>query len=237
MRKRLSNEGVLSSLIVSSLLSCRQRSLMLSHIGAGLARQHHCCCIMVLKRPSSYARALEQRLSTSPLDSGKSHASGKRAKLWLLCLIPAVLLLMYVAYPAQKSSTAIFVSSGGLQLLSVDQSPVSSADSPVKRVALCFFGLTRSLNHTLPSIRENLIGKLNDEGFEVDIFLHTYNDVTHLTNGRTGEDDDLDTEQWHMLEPYDHLLTSQDTFTHSVQYVPICGTLMLAYLLVAQVSS
>lgn len=135
-------------------------------------------------------------------------------------MIPAALLLMYLAYPSQEKSTAIYVNSGGLQLLSVDQSPVSPVVSPVKRVALCFFGLTRSLNHTLPSIQENMIGKLKEEGYEVDVFLHTYNDVTHLTNGRTGEDDDLDTEQWHMLEPYDYSLTSQDEFVEQAQCVP-----------------
>lgn len=36
-----------------------------------------------------------------------------------------------------------------------------------KTVALCFFGLTRSLSLTHPSIQKNLIGVLESAGFEV----------------------------------------------------------------------
>lgn len=174
---------------------------------------------MVLKRPSSHARSLSNKDVVSPGDGSRSHAQPKSAKLWLLCLIPALLLVLYAVYPAQEASTARKLNSGGLQLLSVEQGPVATAESAVKRVALCFFGLTRSLNHTLASINENVIDQLKAAGYEVDVFLHTYNDVTHLTNGRTGEDDDLDTDQWHMLEPYDHILTSQDDFVEEVQCV------------------
>ena len=160
------------------------------------------------------------------MDLSRSPAPARRAKLWLVCMIPALLLLIYAAFPSKQSSTAVNVNSSGLQLLSVDQSVVPPADSPVKRVALCFFGLTRSLNYTLPSIQDNVIGQLHEQGFEVDVFLHTYSDVTHLKNGRTGEDDDLDADQWHMLEPYDYSLTSQDDFVKQVKCVPIsCGPL------------
>lgn len=43
-----------------------------------------------------------------------------------------------------------------------------------KRVAVCFFGLTRSLRWTLPSIETRLLGVLRDSGIEVDVFVHTY---------------------------------------------------------------
>lgn len=42
------------------------------------------------------------------------------------------------------------------------------------RIALCFFGLTRSLRYTLPSVRARLLDVLLQDGFEVDIFVHTY---------------------------------------------------------------
>lgn len=42
------------------------------------------------------------------------------------------------------------------------------------RVALCFFGLTRSLRWTLPSVRRRLLGVLKEAGMRVDVFVHTY---------------------------------------------------------------
>jgi len=42
------------------------------------------------------------------------------------------------------------------------------------RVAICFFGLTRSLQWTLPSIKNRLIDVLRDHELTVDVFVHTY---------------------------------------------------------------
>lgn len=99
-------------------------------------------------------------------------------------------------------------------------SALAHDERDVKRVAVCFFGLTRSLNHTIESIRQNLTGPILKQGIEVDVFVHTYNDVARLINTRTGEDSELDPDQWRMLEPYDVSLTSQDEFLESIQCVP-----------------
>lgn len=42
------------------------------------------------------------------------------------------------------------------------------------RVAVCFFGLTRSLRWTLPSVEKRLFDVLRQEGHTYDVFLHTY---------------------------------------------------------------
>lgn len=42
------------------------------------------------------------------------------------------------------------------------------------RVAVCFFGLTRSLRWTMPSVRKRLLDVLRDGGMLVDVFVHTY---------------------------------------------------------------
>lgn len=49
-------------------------------------------------------------------------------------------------------------------------------NEPVKppQVAVCFFGLTRSLRWTLPSIQRRLLGVLRNSGMKVDVFVHTY---------------------------------------------------------------
>lgn len=83
--------------------------------------------------------------------------------------------------------------------------PPPSSEEPLynehsNRVALCFFGLTRSLRRTLPGIKKNLLGRLR-VNFTVDVFLHTYS-LKNLTNPRAGEVGvALDTEEWRVLEP------------------------------------
>lgn len=60
---------------------------------------------------------------------------------------------------------------------------------PVK-IALCFFGITRSLRFTLPSIETNVLQPLAraaaDTGTQVRIFSHFY-DQARIDNARTGE--------------------------------------------------
>lgn len=42
------------------------------------------------------------------------------------------------------------------------------------RVAVCFFGLARSLRWTLPSVEKHLLDVLRDSDMQVEIFVHTY---------------------------------------------------------------
>jgi hypothetical protein len=43
-----------------------------------------------------------------------------------------------------------------------------------KKVAIIFFGLTRSLSKTIESIRKNIFSPLIDNSIDYDIFIHTY---------------------------------------------------------------
>lgn len=69
-------------------------------------------------------------------------------------------------------------------------------------VAVCFFGLTRSLrNYTLPSLEKYLLGRLREQNVTIDVFLHTYA-LSFLDNPRSGERHArLDTEEWRLLHP------------------------------------
>jgi hypothetical protein len=66
------------------------------------------------------------------------------------------------------------------------------------KIAIGFFGVTRSLKWTLPSIRENIIEPARRLG-DVRLFAHFYQQ-THITNPRSGEDDPLDPEEYRLLE-------------------------------------
>ena len=49
-----------------------------------------------------------------------------------------------------------------------------NSSNPKTRVAICFFGLTRSLKHTIDSINTNIFQPLKNSNIEYDVFLHTY---------------------------------------------------------------
>lgn len=85
----------------------------------------------------------------------------------------------------------------------------------VPRVALLFFGLTRSLKFTLPSIEGNVIGPLQEMGLQVDVFVHTYNDTDDASSKQTRSD------EWRLLKPTAHVITSQELFLNTTEYGPI----------------
>ncbi len=77
-------------------------------------------------------------------------------------------------------------------------------------VALCFFGLTRSLSVTRSSLRRHVLDVLTSHGWAYDVFLHTYRKET-LTNLRSNEAKvDLDTDEWQYLRPTRVLIEDSD---------------------------
>ncbi len=68
-----------------------------------------------------------------------------------------------------------------------------------KRVALCFWGLTRSLNFTVDSLRENILSILEKNGVKYDIFMHTYCFEGEYYNPFSCERGTLDFEQHKIL--------------------------------------
>lgn len=73
--------------------------------------------------------------------------------------------------------------------------------SEPRRVALLFFGLPRSLKYTLPSIQKHLFRPLRDTGYTPTVFLHTFDGIGVYSS-----------EQWKLLQPFDHVVTSQKDF-------------------------
>lgn len=71
---------------------------------------------------------------------------------WLACL-------------SQRGNTA--------RITTYADEPLPPRQDP-KRIALCFFGIARSLRWTLGSIKARVIDVLQEAGLEVDIFVHTY---------------------------------------------------------------
>ena len=94
---------------------------------------------------------------------------------------------------------------------------VINADTIQKpRIAIGFFGVTRSLKWTLPSIRENIIEPARQLG-EVRLFAHLYQQ-THITNPRSGEDNPLDPEEYRLLECDEVTLEAPGQCLQEAQY-------------------
>ena len=80
------------------------------------------------------------------------------------------------------------------------------------RVAICFFGLTRSLQYTLPSIQKYLFDPLKNHGIKYDTYLHTYKMKKPYTNPRAGERSIiLDADEYKLLEPTYHMVENKET--------------------------
>ena len=72
---------------------------------------------------------------------------------------------------------------------------------PIK-VALSFFGITRSLKYTIDSINKQILNVFKDENIKFDIFLHTYTIKNSYVNKRTKEKKkDVDNEEYKLLNP------------------------------------
>jgi len=95
-----------------------------------------------------------------------------------------------------------------------------------KKIAILFFGLTRSLRkYTLENIEKHIFQVLKDNNIEYDIYLHTY-DLKFLTNKRSKEiNEELDTEEWKLLNPDYYKITSQEEFdkTFNLKDYTKCG--------------
>lgn len=67
------------------------------------------------------------------------------------------------------------------------------------RIAICFFGITRSLSYTIESIEENIFTPARTFG-TVRIFAHFFNQ-NEVQNPRSGESRKFDTKEYKLLNP------------------------------------
>lgn len=79
-----------------------------------------------------------------------------------------------------------------------------------KKVAVLFFGLTRSLRNTYSNIKENLLDELTNNNYEYDTFIHTYILENPYINPWSGEVvNNYDNNSYEILKPRDYILQKQ----------------------------
>lgn len=72
---------------------------------------------------------------------------------------------------------------------------------PRQRVAIAFFGITRTLAHTLRSIHQNILKVFEDNKIIYDVFVHTYHLSTYR-NPRSGEfSNSMNNDEYMLLNP------------------------------------
>lgn len=70
------------------------------------------------------------------------------------------------------------------------------------KIALCFWGLTRSLKYTIDSIKKNILQPLDDENIEYKIFVHSFSFNSIYNNPRAEERNiTLDFDEYILLHP------------------------------------
>lgn len=89
-----------------------------------------------------------------------------------------------------------------------------------KKVAIIFFGLTRTLEKTIDSIKINLLAPLNENLMEYDIFIHTYKINGSYKNMWSGEyvtnyhNEDIEK----ILNPKYFIFDDQETITNNINF-------------------
>ncbi|RYG96576.1 hypothetical protein EON65_54195, partial [archaeon] len=87
------------------------------------------------------------------------------------------------------------------------------------RVALCFWGLLRSLQYTYPSIEKHIFHPLKFHHIEYDIFVHTYKFREKYENIRNGEEaTQLNFTEYALLNPNYVFLEDQNDFDENFSY-------------------
>lgn len=81
------------------------------------------------------------------------------------------------------------------------------------KVAIGFFGITRSLKYTVESIKQNIFHVLKSNNIDYDVYIHSYR-LTTYKNKRTGEciedPSEIDNEEYKLLNPQYFTQDNQD---------------------------
>ena len=89
-----------------------------------------------------------------------------------------------------------------------------------KKVAILFFGLTRTLGKTIDSLKKHLFSQLDENLIQYDIFIHTYKIFGSYTNSWSGENvsnyNNEDVEL--LLNPKFFIYDNQETIINNIDF-------------------
>jgi len=95
-----------------------------------------------------------------------------------------------------------------------------------KRVAIIFFGLTRSLKNIYNNLTENLFNELTNNGYNYDIFIHTYSLENPYINPWSGESiSNYDNTAYKILNPKYYIIENQNVVEKRLNINSYCSNL------------
>ena len=95
-----------------------------------------------------------------------------------------------------------------------------------KRVAILFFGLTRSLRNIYENLKENLFNELTKNGYIYDIFIHTYSLENPYINPWSGESiSNYDNTAYEILNPKYCIIEKQSKIEQKLNINSYCSYL------------
>lgn len=87
------------------------------------------------------------------------------------------------------------------------------------KIALVFWGLTRSLKYTHISIKKNILDVLNNNNIDYEIFMHTYKVSNTYTNYRAKEKEvELDFDQYKLLNVDNFIWDSLEDVKNNINF-------------------
>jgi len=87
-----------------------------------------------------------------------------------------------------------------------------------KKVAICYYGMTRSTRHVYKSHVENLFSILKSNGIDFDTYIHTWKVKQGNRIWQTVTSIPIDYEEYKLLNPTSYVLDDQDIFTESINF-------------------
>jgi len=95
-----------------------------------------------------------------------------------------------------------------------------------RRVAILFFGLTRSLKNVYENLKENIFNELTNNGYEYDIFIHTYSLENPYINQWSGEKvENYDNQSYKILNPKYYIIEKQSEIEKKININAYCSRL------------
>ena len=95
-----------------------------------------------------------------------------------------------------------------------------------KRVAILFFGLTRSLRNIINNLNENLFNELTKNDYIYDIFIHTYSLENPYINPWSGESiNNYDNTAYEILNPKYYIIEKQSKVEQKLNINSYCSNL------------
>ena len=95
--------------------------------------------------------------------------------------------------------------------------------SSIMKIALCFWGLLRSLPITIVSINEHIFKPLREKSVDFDVYVHTYHFIPE-NNPKEAVTIRSSTHDYDLLNPYSYTVEDQDTFDNLTNF-DIYGTM------------